>query len=72
MPAAIIETEIAALAAILPLERHPRILDIGCGIGRITGPLSSLGYAVTGIDISVAALLSAKSRVPAARYVALD
>jgi SAM-dependent methyltransferase len=72
VPTAIVAAEINALVAIFPLERHPRILDVGCGIGRITGPLSSLGYAVTGLDISVEALLSAKGRTPAARYVALD
>ncbi|MBI1818098.1 MAG: class I SAM-dependent methyltransferase [Deltaproteobacteria bacterium] len=72
VPTAIVAVEINALAAILPLEQHARILDIGCGIGRITGPLSSLGYTVTGLDISVEALLSAKSRAPGPRYVALD
>jgi SAM-dependent methyltransferase len=72
VPPAIVETEINALASILPLERHPRILDVGCGIGRITGPLLSLGYTVTGIDISMEALRSAKGRAPGARYVAVD
>jgi SAM-dependent methyltransferase len=72
VPAAIVAAEIDALAAILPLERHLRILDVGCGIGRISGPLSSRGYAVTGLDISVEALLSAKGCTPGARYVALD
>lgn len=72
MSPTIVEAEIAALAAMLPLDRHPRVLDVGCGIGRITAPLSSLGYAVTGLDISVEALLSAKGRAPGARYVALD
>jgi SAM-dependent methyltransferase len=72
VPASIVETEIRALAGILPLERYPRILDVGCGIGRIGGPLSSLGYAVTGVDINLAALQSAQRRAPAARFVGLD
>ena len=72
VPAAIVEREIDALVRILPIERYRRVLDVGCGIGRIIGPLSSLGYAVTGVDIDVDALRSARSRVPAAVYVALD
>lgn len=48
VPAAIVEEEIKGLADILPLEQYRRVLDVGCGIGRIPGPLSSLGYAMTG------------------------
>jgi len=72
VPAAIIEREIDALVRILPIERYRRVLDVGCGIGRIGGPLSSLGYAVTGVDINIDALRAAKQRWPAAAYVALD
>jgi SAM-dependent methyltransferase len=32
------------------LPRGASILDIGCGPGRIAGPLTELGHAVTGID----------------------
>lgn len=72
VPAAITQTEIAALTTILPVETHLRVIDIGCGIGRLAGPLATLGYAMTGIDISVEALLAARSRTTGVRYVALD
>lgn len=72
VPASIIETELQGIAASLPLDSYPRILDVGCGIGRIAGPLASRGYAVTGLDISVEALLTANRRAPGPWYVALD
>ncbi len=72
VPTAIVEREIDALVGILPVEHYRRILDVGCGIGRVSGPLSSLGYAVTGLDVNVDALRSARGRVPEAVYVALD
>ena len=37
-------------------------LDMGCGIGNITLPLASLGYRMTGIDISPKNINTAKSR----------
>jgi SAM-dependent methyltransferase len=72
VPSAIVQREIDALVSLLPVDRYRRVLDVGCGIGRITGPLSSLGYAVTGVDINVDALQSARSRAPAAAYLGLD
>jgi SAM-dependent methyltransferase len=72
VPSAIVEREIDALVSILPVEHYRRVLDVGCGIGRITAPLSSLGYAVTGVDVSVDALQSATSRAPAAVFLGLD
>lgn len=72
VPAAIIETELEAIVGVLPPSRYRRLLDIGCGIGRIAGPLSSRGYAVTGLDISVEALRTAQRGASGPRYVALD
>ena len=72
VPSRIIATEIAGIAAALPLDQYPRILDIGCGIGRIAAPLSSLGYSVTGLDINAEALFIANRRAPGPWYVALD
>jgi len=37
-------------------------LDLGCGIGNITIPLASLGYRMTGIDISPKNINTAKAR----------
>ena len=58
VPSEIVETEVAGIAAALPPARYPRVLDIGCGIGRIAGPLSSIGYSVTGLDINLDAHLT--------------
>lgn len=72
VPAAIIATELDGIGRVLPRAAYPRLLDVGCGIGRIAGPLAARGYAVTGLDISVAALRDARQRHPGPRYVALD
>ena len=72
VPASINEKDISGIAATLPLDQYPRILDVGCGIGRIAGPLSARGYAVTGLDISIDALLIARQRAAGPLYVALD
>jgi len=43
-------------------QKH-RILDVGCGYGRITIPLAKMGYQVEGIDLSPNLLEEAKKRV---------
>jgi len=35
-----------------PLESAPKVLDLCCGVGRISGELSRMGFAVTGVDIT--------------------
>ena len=72
VPASINDADLSGIAATLPLDRYPRILDVGCGSGRIAGPLSARGYAVTGLDISIEALLMAKRRAAGPSYIALD
>ncbi|WP_338498939.1 class I SAM-dependent methyltransferase [Streptomyces sp. SJL17-4] len=39
-----------------------KALDIGCGTGQLARCLHSLGYDVTGVEISAAALLKARAR----------
>jgi SAM-dependent methyltransferase len=41
---------VATLAGLIP--RGSRVLDAGCGYGRITLPLARLGYRIDGIDLS--------------------
>ncbi len=72
VPASITEADLDGICGVLPPDQYPRIVDVGCGIGRIAGPLFSRGYAVTGLDISVEALRKARRCAPGPRYVALD
>ena len=69
VPTAFTDAEVDGIARVLPAERHPRLLDVGCGIGRVAAPLSRRGYAVVGLDINVDALRHA---APGPTYVALD
>ena len=43
-----------------PLETQPRVLDLCCGTGRISGELARMGFAVTGVDITESFLKAAK------------
>ena len=38
------------LVAAYALPEAPRVLDMGCGPGRMLAPLAGLGWAVTGLD----------------------
>ncbi len=44
------------------LPKEGNILDIGCGAGRTTIPLSQLGYSVHGIDLSPNMIEAAKEQ----------
>lgn len=47
----------------LPLD-HARVLDIGCGVGRVTSYLHRLGLEVQGVDLSPAMVAIARSAHP--------
>lgn len=51
------------------LQEGYKILDIGCGFGKISLELASLGYSVTGIDINTEAVKLSKT---AAKSLDLD
>ncbi len=46
------DDDAAEIVGRLSLPRGSRILDVPCGIGRITRRLAAAGYDVTGIDLS--------------------
>jgi SAM-dependent methyltransferase len=67
-----VERELAFICRHLPVSEYRRLLDIPCGIGRHSGPLSALGYDVIGIDRSDVALAVARKRHPQVDFLALD
>ncbi len=40
------------LSGLMPLPGHRRVIDIGCGTGRHSIRLTSMGYELTGVDLS--------------------
>ncbi len=48
------------------------ILDIGCGAGRTTGHLMSMGYKAVGIDLSEDLLVRARKQLPEAKFFKMD
>lgn len=55
-------------AALAPLERGARVLDVGCGRGDMARELVELGYDVTGVDPAASGVELARRRVPGARF----
>lgn len=59
---------IKAIINILQLPKGSRVLDLGCGQGRHSRTLCSLGYNVTGIDLSPTAITLAKASASSAQH----
>jgi len=54
------------------LGRSSRVLDAGCGQGRIGGHLSSVGHDVVGVDVDPVLIAEAEKMHPAARWLVGD
>lgn len=54
--------EATFLAAMV--DRPARVLDAGCGTGRVAIRLAELGYSVIGVDVDASMLLQAREEAP--------
>lgn len=52
--------------------RRGRILDAGCGPGRLGGYLAAQGHAVTGVDIDPELIAAAEQDYPGSRWIVGD
>ncbi|MEU8195029.1 class I SAM-dependent methyltransferase [Microbispora amethystogenes] len=54
------------------LPRHARILDAGCGSGRVGGALAEAGHDVVGVDVDPALIEAAEQDHPGPRWLVGD
>ena len=62
-----LDGEARFIDALLP--RGARVLDAGCGTGRVGGALARLGHRVTGVDLDEELLSAAAHDFPDARWI---
>ncbi|NDK30870.1 class I SAM-dependent methyltransferase [Nesterenkonia haasae] len=54
------------------VPRHARILDAGCGTGRLSGELHARGHTVHGVDADPVLIAAAEADHPGPRYTVAD
>ena len=54
------------------LRPGARVLDAGCGTGRVASRLAHLGFAVTGVDVDESMVAEARTRWPDLTWVVSD
>ncbi len=54
------------------VERNSRILDAGCGPGRVGGTLHRMGHEVVGVDLDPALIAAAEQDHPGPKWVTAD
>lgn len=54
------------------VSRHARILDAGCGPGRVGGRLHELGHTVVGIDVDPVLIAAAEQDHPGPQWIVGD
>jgi cyclopropane fatty-acyl-phospholipid synthase-like methyltransferase len=62
VPPAAADAEVSFVVRHARLGPHATVLDVPCGSGRHSLPLARVGFTVTGIDLSAAALSRARER----------
>lgn len=63
---------LSALCSRAGVRPGARVLDVGCATGYYSGVLASLGYEVTGIDISATGIRKAQELYPDIRFEVQD
>ncbi|MDH3223796.1 MAG: class I SAM-dependent methyltransferase [Gemmatimonadota bacterium] len=67
-----VEVEVEFIRRHLDVNAFPSLLDVACGTGRHAAALAPLGYEILGVDRSVQALESARTRAPGVTFAPLD
>jgi len=67
-----IHGEADLVTALLDETQHARILDAGCGTGRVAIELARRGHSVIGVDADPGMLATARTKAPELRWIEAD
>ena len=54
------QKQVRVVARLLKLRKNQKVLDIPCGIGRLTIPLAKMGFEMTGVDLAASYIKEAQ------------